>query len=54
MVEGGVETLYKVYRKKPNPKNRIEEATKAAVIAYATALPTVVLMNGRGIHLAAS
>ncbi|TSJ87494.1 IS481 family transposase [Chitinimonas sp. BJB300] len=37
--EGGVEALFDANRKKPNPKNRVEEATEAAVIAYATEQP---------------
>lgn len=34
--EGGVEALWEASRKKPNLKNRVEEATEAAVVAYAT------------------
>jgi hypothetical protein len=39
VAEGGVEALFEASRKKPNPKNRVEEATEAAVIAYATEQP---------------
>lgn len=39
MAEGGVEALLESNRRKPNPKNRVEEATEAAVVAYATAQP---------------
>lgn len=39
VAEGGVEALFEVSRKKPNPKNRVEEATETAVIAYATEQP---------------
>ena len=39
MAEGGIEALFDTSRKKPNPKNRVEEATEAAVIAYATEQP---------------
>ena len=36
VAEGGVEALFDATRRKPNPKNRVEEATEAAVLAYAT------------------
>ena len=36
---GGVEALFEVSRKKPNLKNRVEEATEAAVIAFAIDFP---------------
>jgi transposase InsO family protein len=39
MADGGVDALFDANRKKPNPKNRVEEATEAAVIAYATQQP---------------
>lgn len=39
VAEGGVEALFDANRKKPNPKNRVEEVTEAAVIAYATEQP---------------
>ncbi len=37
--EGGVEALFDSNRRKPNPKNRVEEATESAVLAYATEQP---------------
>ncbi len=37
--EGGVEALFAVNRRKPNPKNRVEEATEAAVTAFAIDFP---------------
>lgn len=36
---GGVEALFAVSRKKPNLKNRVDEATEQAVIEFATAFP---------------
>jgi hypothetical protein len=39
VAEGGVEALFNANRKKPNPKNRVEDAIEAAVIAYATEQP---------------
>jgi len=36
---GGVEALFDVSRKKPNLKNRVEEATEQAVIDFAIAFP---------------
>ena len=36
---GGVEALFEVSRKKPNLKNRVEEATEQAVINFAIAFP---------------
>jgi transposase InsO family protein len=36
---GGVEALFEVSRKKPNLKNRVEEATEDAVTAFAIAFP---------------
>jgi transposase InsO family protein len=39
VAEGGVEALFDANRRKPNTKNRVEEATEAAVIAYATEQP---------------
>lgn len=35
----GVEALFEVSRKKPNLKNRVEEATEQAVIEFAIAFP---------------
>ena len=37
--EGGIEALFDANRRKPNPKNRVEDATEAAVVAYATEQP---------------
>lgn len=39
MAEGGLEALFDANRRKPNPKNRVAEATETAVIAYATEQP---------------
>ena len=39
VAEGGVESLFDANRRKPNPKNRVEEATETAVLAYATEQP---------------
>jgi hypothetical protein len=39
VAEGGVEALFDSNRRKPNPKNRVEEATESAVLAYATEQP---------------
>lgn len=39
VAEGGVEALFDSSRRKPNPKNRVEEATEAAVLAYAMEQP---------------
>ena len=36
---GGVEALFEVSRRKPNTKNRVEEATELAVIAFAIDFP---------------
>ena len=36
---GGIEALIDKNRRKPNPKNRIEEIIEAAVVAYATEQP---------------
>lgn len=36
---GGMEALFDVNRRRPNPKNRVEEATEAAVCAYALEQP---------------
>lgn len=36
---GGVEALFEVSRKKPNLKNRVEEATEQAVLDFAIAFP---------------
>lgn len=36
---GGVEALFEVSRKKPNLKNRVDEATEQAVIDFAIAFP---------------
>ena len=37
--EGGVEALFEVSRRKPNPKNRVDEKTEQAVIDYAIEFP---------------
>jgi molybdenum-dependent DNA-binding transcriptional regulator ModE len=39
MADGGVEALFDANRRRPNPKNRVEEATEAAVLAYTTEQP---------------
>jgi len=39
VAEGGIEALFEANRKKPNPKNRVEEATEIAVLAYAIEQP---------------
>lgn len=39
VADGGIEALFEAGRRKSNPKNRVEEATEAAVIAYATEQP---------------
>lgn len=36
---GGVEALFSVSRRKPNLKNRVDEATEAAVLSYAVEFP---------------
>src|ERR1051325_2249908 len=37
--QGGVEALVDKSRRKPNPKNRIDEVTEAAVVAFAVEFP---------------
>ena len=37
--EGGIESLFEVSRRKPNIKNRVDEQTEGAVIAYALEFP---------------
>lgn len=37
--EGGIEALLESNRRKPNPKNRVDQAIEAAVVAYATEQP---------------
>lgn len=37
--EGGVEALFDANRRKPNLKNRTEEAIEAAVVEHAIAFP---------------
>lgn len=37
--EGGVAALFEQTRRKPNPKNRIDEQTEVAVVAYALDYP---------------
>lgn len=39
VAEGSVEALFDSNRRKPNPKNRVEEATETAVLAYAIKQP---------------
>src|SRR4051812_32282234 len=39
VAEGGVEALFDANRRKPNPKNRIDEAIESAVLAYAIEQP---------------
>ncbi len=39
MAEGGVDALFDSNRRKPNPKNRVDEATEIAVLAYAIEQP---------------
>ena len=39
VAEGGIEALFEANRRKPNPKNRVDESTEAAVIAYAVEQP---------------
>lgn len=39
VADGGVEALFDANRRKPNPKNRVDDATEAAVVAYATEQP---------------
>ncbi|MFY4713088.1 IS481 family transposase [Burkholderia glumae] len=39
VAEGGVDALFDSNRRKPNPKNRVEEATETAVLAYAIEQP---------------
>ena len=37
--EGGIEALFEQARRKPNTKNRVDEQTEAAVLAYALDFP---------------
>ena len=39
VAEGGVEALFDANRKKPNLKNRVDEATENAVTAFAIEFP---------------
>ncbi|MGS1028587.1 IS481 family transposase [Burkholderia glumae] len=39
VTEGGVDALFDSNRRKPNPKNRVDEATEIAVLAYAIEQP---------------
>jgi transposase InsO family protein len=41
MASGGVDALIDANRRKPNPKNRVEEATEAAVAAFAIEQPAL-------------
>ncbi len=38
-IQGGAEALFDSNRHKPNPKNRMEEATETAVLAYTIEQP---------------
>jgi len=57
---GGVEALLEKTRRKPNPKNRIDEQTEAAVVAYALEYPahgqarTSNELRKRGVFVSAS
>jgi len=37
--EGGVDALFEISRRKPNPKNRVDEKTEQAVLDYAIDIP---------------
>lgn len=39
VADGGVEALFDANRRKPNPKNRVDDVIEAAVVAYATEQP---------------
>ncbi|WP_186064528.1 helix-turn-helix domain-containing protein, partial [Burkholderia gladioli] len=39
VAEGGVDALFDSNRRKPNPKNRVDDATEIAVLAYAIEQP---------------
>ncbi|OQS31077.1 hypothetical protein B0T45_23265 [Chromobacterium haemolyticum] len=39
VADGGVEALFDANRRKPNPKNRVDDAIEAAVVADATEQP---------------
>ncbi|AEA63208.1 Integrase, catalytic region [Burkholderia gladioli BSR3] len=39
VTEGGLDALFDSNRRKPNPKNRVEESTEIAVLAYAVEQP---------------
>lgn len=39
VAEGGVDALFGSNRRKPNPKNRVDESTEIAVLAYAMEQP---------------
>lgn len=39
VAEGGVEALLDANRRKPNPRNRVEEATEAAIVSFALEQP---------------
>jgi hypothetical protein len=39
VAEGGIDALLDANRRKPNPKNRVEEATEAAVVGFALEQP---------------
>lgn len=39
VAEGGVDALFDANRRKPNPKNRVDEAIESAIVAYAIEQP---------------
>lgn len=39
VADGGIEALFDANRRKPNPKNRVDDAIEATVVAYATEQP---------------
>lgn len=39
VADGGIEALFEANRRRPNPKNRVDPATEAAVMAYAIEQP---------------
>ena len=51
---GGVEALFSVSRRKPNLKNRVDEATEAAVLSYAVEFPAYGDLSPKGIPVISS